>query len=191
MPELLDPMPATEVDHLVGGAARRIPPAGGGSARTAPGEVGRRAARVELRRQIARMEAELVFLFGSSFPRKGIEWTVGAVGGPRVLDIGELERVRDALAARLGEVRGDLHSRANVEERKRELLEHVIAEPERYHWVRISNEDIGEPGCRHWHSRPRWGLLGVLMNWWRVKVSSGCPLATGARLAASRPNSQA
>ena len=39
------------------------------------------------------------------------------------------------------------------------------------------NEDIGEPGCQHWHVRPRWRPLGMLMNWWRVVVSSGCPLA--------------
>ena len=36
--------------------------------------------------------------------------------------------------------------------------------------------DIGEPGCRDWHVRPRFGLLGMLAGWWRVVVSSGCPL---------------
>ena len=56
----------------------------------------------------------------------------------------------------------------------------MLLEPERHKWVRVSNEDIGEPGCKHWHVRPRWGVLGMLMNWWRVKISSGCPLATGS-----------
>ena len=51
----------------------------------------------------------------------------------------------------------------------------MVAAPERYKWVRISNEDIGEPACKHWHSRPRFGLIGMLMGWWRVKISSGCP----------------
>jgi hypothetical protein len=51
----------------------------------------------------------------------------------------------------------------------------MVAEPEEFHWVRVSNEDIGEPGCRHYHSRPRYGVVGMLMGWWRVKVSSGCP----------------
>ena len=51
----------------------------------------------------------------------------------------------------------------------------MIAEPERFKWVRISNEDIGEPGCKYWHSRPRLGLIGMLMGWWRVRISSGCP----------------
>ena len=48
--------------------------------------------------------------------------------------------------------------------------------------LRISRADVGEPGCGHWHSRPRLGPLGMLMGWWRVKVSSGCPLS--GRLAA-------
>ena len=140
-----------------------------------------RLARVELRRQIARLEHELGELFASAFPRKGIEYTVGAAGGPRLLGIGELERVRDELAEKIAEVRGILSDRSYVEARNRELLERMIAEPEKYKWVRISNVDIGEPSCAHWHSRPRWGLLGMLMGWWRVKHSSGCPLPSGRR----------
>ncbi len=26
---------------------------------------------------------------------------------------------------------------------------------------------------------PRWGIIGMFLGWWRVKLSSGCPLATG------------
>jgi hypothetical protein len=52
----------------------------------------------------------------------------------------------------------------------------MLLEPERHKWVRIGNEHIGEPGCKHWHVQPRWGILGMLMNWWRVRISSGCPL---------------
>ena len=55
----------------------------------------------------------------------------------------------------------------------------MIAEPERHRWVKVSNEDIGEGECRHWHARPRWGILGMFLGWWRVKLSSGCPLAEG------------
>jgi hypothetical protein len=140
-----------------------------------------RLAREDLRRQIARLEGRLGELFASAFPRRGIEWTVGAVGGPRVLGIPELERVRDALAARLGQAQAELERRGAIEERNRGLVEAMVAQPERYRWVRVSNEDVGEPGCRHWHSRPRWGILGMLMGWWRVKLSSGCPLAKGLR----------
>ena len=145
-------------------------------------------ARADLRRQIARLERELGELFASAFPRPGLEWHVGAAGGPRVLSTGELERIRDALAARLRDVQAELGRRGEVEEGNRLLLESMIAEPDRHRWVIVSNEDIGEPGCRHWHSRPRWGILGMLLNWWRVRVSSGCPLATGPRPPATGAN---
>jgi hypothetical protein len=140
-----------------------------------------RRVRQDLRRQIAQLEGRLGELFASAFPRQGIDWTVGAVGGPRVLGVAELERVRDALAVRLREAQGELDRRGAIEEQNRGLVEAMVAEPERYRWVRVSNEDVGERGCRHWHSRPRWGILGMLMGWWRVKLSSGCPLAEGLR----------
>ncbi len=133
-------------------------------------------ARAELRRQTARLEHRLGELFASAFPRKQLTWTVPSVGGPRILGVGELEAVRDSLAQRLADVTSLLEEVAEVEERNRELIERMLAEPERFKWVRVSNEDIGERGCRHWHSRPRWGIFGFLMGWWRVKLSSGCPL---------------
>jgi hypothetical protein len=149
-----------------------------------------RRARQDLRQQIAALEKRLGELFASAFPRHGMEWAVGAVGGPRVLGVAELERVRDALATRLREAQAELDRRGEIEEQNRGLVEAMIAEPQRYRWVRVSNEDVGEPGCRHWHSRPRWGILGMLLGWWRVKLSSGCPLAKGLRplpTDASRP----
>jgi hypothetical protein len=146
-----------------------------------------RRARGDLRRQIARLERELGELFASAFPRPGFEWGVAAAGGPRVLGVSELERVRDGLVVRLREARAELARRADVEERHRELLELMISNPAEYRWVRVSNQDIGEPGCRHWHSRPRWGLLGMIAGWWRIRLSSGCPLAGGRGPAASRP----
>jgi hypothetical protein len=138
-----------------------------------------RHARDDLRRQIATLERRLAALFASAFPRHGIEWRVGAAGGPRVLDVEDLERVRDALVVRLRDAQAEISRRAEAEEANRGLLEAMIAEPERHRWLRISNEDLGENGCRHWHARPRWGVLGMLLGWWRVKLSSGCPLAEG------------
>jgi hypothetical protein len=145
--------------------------------------IGERSARDDLREQIAGLERRLGEVFAAAFPRPGIEWRVGTVGGPRILDIAELERVRDALAFRLREAQAELGERVDLEEANRGLLEDMIAAPERHRWVRISNEDIGETGCRHWHARPRWGIVGLFLNWWRVKLSSGCPLAS----AGSRP----
>ena len=147
---------------------------------TAVTPLAERRVRDDLRGQIARLELRLSEVFASAFPRHGIEWRVGAVGGPRVLGVEELERVRDALAFRLQEAQSEVARRADVEEANRGVLESMIAQPERYRWVRIAAEDVGEPSCKHWHSRPRWGIVGMLLNWWRVKLSSGCPLASAA-----------
>src|SRR3954465_3022982 len=138
-----------------------------------------RAARADLRRQIAAMELALARLFGSAFPRKGIDFAVAGMGGPRVLSLDELERVRDGLAVRIHDVSRRLHDAAYVEERKRELIEEMTLDPASHKWVRVNNADIGEPGCKHWHSTPKWGPIGLLLGWWRVKISSGCPVAEG------------
>jgi hypothetical protein len=133
-------------------------------------------ARVELRRQIGRLERELTGLFAEAFLHTEIEAGVSASGEPRVLGLGELERVRDALAARIAEARLTLRERAAVETDNRDLLKRMLADPAAFKGVRIYNRDIGDPGCGYYESRPRAGLLGMLMGWWRVKVSSGCPL---------------
>jgi hypothetical protein len=100
-------------------------------------------------------------------------------GGPRLLSLGELERVRDQLAERLEANRRELSERTWAEEQNRRLIEEMLLEPEKHRWVRVGNADIGETGCKHWHVRPRLGLIGMLMGWWRVCISSGCPLAMG------------
>jgi hypothetical protein len=133
------------------------------------------AARRSLRDQIAKLERELASLFVSAYPRPGLEWRVPVPGGPRVLGVGELEELRDELVMRVEDARRTLRDRAYVERKNVDRIEEMLAEPERFKWVRISNADIGEPGCKYWHSRPRLGLIGMLLGWWRVKISSGCP----------------
>lgn len=137
-----------------------------------------RPARRTLLDQIERLECELVQLFCSSWPRLGFEWSVPARGGPRLLSLAELEALRDELAERLSDTRRSLSDRTYVEDQNRRRIEEMLLEPERHKWVRVANQDIGEPGCKHWHVRPRWGVPGMLMSWWRVRISSGCPLAT-------------
>jgi hypothetical protein len=132
-------------------------------------------ARAELRRQIGKLERELGGLVADGFGRVAVPHRVGAAGPPRVLGLGELEEVRDALAGRVADARAALAARAAIETSNRALLAEMLAAPDRYHWLRISRADVGEPGCGHWHSRPVLGPLGMLMGWWRVKVSSGCP----------------
>ncbi|MGE5280778.1 MAG: hypothetical protein ACM3N0_00385 [Chloroflexota bacterium] len=142
-----------------------------------------RPARAELRRQVGRLERELASLSAEAFPRFAIDARIPAPAGPaRIVGLGELERVRDALAERVAAARAALREREELEARNRELLRAMLAAPAEHRWLRISRADIGEPGCGHWHSLPRLGPLGMLMGWWRVKVSSGCPLS--GRLAA-------
>lgn len=148
-----------------------------------------RLARAELRRQIGRLEAQLGSLFADAFPRVAIDAGVDALSSePRALSLGDLEAIRDSLATKIGVARRRLQEQAELETRNRELLEQMLAAPAKHKWLRISRADVGEPGCGHWHSRPRLGPIGMLMGWWRVKVSSGCPLS--GRLAAVERETQ-
>lgn len=141
---------------------------------------------MQLRRQISRLEAELAALFARAFGHAEIPHRVGAVASePRLLDLGELEAVRDSLADRVSEARRAVVEQTRVENDSRELLRRMLAAPQDFKWVRVSRDDLGLPGCGHWHSRPRLGPIGMLMGWWRVKISSGCPLP--GRLAAVEP----
>ena len=144
--------------------------------RTRPDE---RPARHSLLEQVGRLEEELSSLFVSTWPRRVPALSGSAAGGPRMLSLAELEELRDELAGRVDAARRSLSERTRVEEGHRQRIEEMLLEPERHAWVQISNEDIGEAGCHHWHVRPRWGVFGYLMNWWRVRISSGCPLAGG------------
>jgi hypothetical protein len=142
-------------------------------------EVDEAAVRRQLREQIAKLEGELSTLFCSTYPRKGFEWGVSTRRGPRLLSLRELEELRDDLADRLQHNRRALGDRTYVEDLNRRRIEEMMLAPEEHKWVRVRNEDIGEKGCKQWHVLPRYGPLGLLMNWWRVKISSGCPLAGG------------
>jgi hypothetical protein len=139
-------------------------------------EVDERAARRTLRDQIAHLEREhAAALIAARLP-------AGPAGvrtsGPRLLGLGELERIRDDLAGRVAAVREQAARQGERQAAKRVLIERMLLHPGEYKWVRVSNADIGEPGCKSWHVVPRLGLVGMLGGWWHVKISSGCPLAT-------------
>jgi len=144
-------------------------------------ERGERAARRSLRAQIDRLERELADAFVTAFPMGGLdEEPARPSAAPRLLDLGELERVRDELAARVHAARATIATRAEQQASCRVALEKMLLDPGRYRFMRIANREIGEPGCGVWYVRPRLGLIGMLMGWWEVKLSSGCPLATAA-----------
>ena len=152
------------------------PPNGALRAPNSLPEPNERAARRSLRGQISRLEDELSGLFTSAWQRGLGEPNVPASGGPRLLSLGQLEALRDDLAERLDGGRRALAERTRVEEGHREHIEEMLLDPAEHRWVRISNADIGEPGCKSFHVRPRAGFLGMFASWWRVVISSGCPL---------------
>ena len=144
------------------------------------GEDAQRAARRSIRAQIAKLERDLATSFVTAFPMGGIDLPqAGARQHPRLLDLGELERVRDELAGRLRDARISIAARADVWEANRVLLERMLLEPGKYRFARVARADVGEPGCGVWQVRPRLGLIGMLAGWWHVKLSSGCPLPGG------------
>ncbi len=151
-------------------------------------EDGERAARRSLRAQISKLERELADAFVTAFPMGGLgEAPIARTRQARLLDLGELEQVRDDLAERVRAARLTITERADAQAANRVLLERMLLEPEKHRSVRVACRDLGEPGCGVWQVRPRLGLIGMLMGWWQVKLSSGCPLARGRRPARPRP----
>ena len=132
------------------------------------------AARRELRRQIARLEAEL-----ASHPDARPEGEPPRPALRRkghVAGLEELETTRDELMQRLKKARAQADRRGKREGRARLRREDMLANPERHRFERIALEECGDPGCGEVRVVPRFGPVGALAGWWRVKVSSGCPL---------------
>jgi hypothetical protein len=163
--ELLEQAPIARAGHLPGSPLVK--------------ETDELAARRSLREQIARLEGKLADAFVTAFQMGGFELPSAASCEPRLLDLGELERVRDELVERLRAARVTIAERADVQSANRVLLERMLLEPRKYRFARVSRRDVGEWGCGVWQVRPRLGLIGMLMGWWQVKLSSGCPLARG------------
>jgi hypothetical protein len=139
------------------------------------------AARADLRAQIARLERRLAHVAAATYPRLDLSpVTPWPSGGPRVLALGDLERVRDALADRLETLRAAARVQAEEQADALAELERMLAEPGAYRGRRMTNAEIGLPGCTTYEVVPRLGLLGRLASWWQVKISSGCPLVWGA-----------
>jgi hypothetical protein len=140
------------------------------------GEPDELAAREALRTQVAKLERELSGLVAHTFPHISPRDESGErFSGPRLLSLAELERVRDRLVLRVGEVRGQVAERTALEQRSRALLQRMKLEPGRYKFVRVPVADLGDGHCGVWEVRPRLGLIGMLAGWWQVKLSSGCP----------------
>src|SRR5215217_4807867 len=140
-----------------------------------PVETDERVGRQELRRQIARLEAQLApYPADARKPGEPTHPLLRPKG--HVPDMAELEEIRDDLIKRLDRARAAEARRSDRQRRARARLEEMAADPAAHKWEAVGSEELGEPGCGTWEVQPKWGPVGALMNWWRVKVSSGCPL---------------
>src|SRR4051795_11155168 len=89
-----------------------------------------RAARRDLREQIARLERDLQATLVATFPHGGADVVLAPrrMAGPRVLSLGELEDLRDRLSEKLGDARAQVAALADRQEAKRRQLERMLLE---------------------------------------------------------------
>lgn len=135
--------------------------------------VGSDAVRRELRRQIGLLEGRLA---GHVRDLPG-EAPVTGSREARIAGVENLELTRDRLVARLSDAKRAASARAQAQAQARAHRVAMYRDPRAHKWERVSAEQAGEAGCVEYRVVPRYGPVGLLLNWWRVKVSSGCPLA--------------
>ena len=115
--------------------------------------------------------------------KKFVRGEVGTVNGKvegLTTQVEETQERTKKNEARIGEVdtKADAAGKSAQEARQAIALgelEQMLADPPAHQWKRLTNADLGRPGCTTYHVRPRAGLLGMLMGWWVVKISGGCP----------------
>ena len=90
----------------------------------------------------------------------------------------ELEELRDELAERVGDARRALSERTDAEEQNRQLIEEMLLEPERAQVGAGRERGHRRAGLQALARAAATGFVGMLAGWWRVVISSGCPLAT-------------
>jgi len=169
LPGVREPATAAGVNAK---AARELPEVGV--------EADKAAARREFRRQIARLEAEL-----AAYPDARSDREIHPALRPKghLPTFAELSTTRDELMSRLKDARARAEREGERQERAHARREQIIGDPEAHHWERVGNDECSDPGCGETRAVPRFGPIGRVMSWWRVKVSSGCPL--GEPLAAA------
>lgn len=132
------------------------------------------SARSELRRQISRLEDRLSSLTCQAFPEV-LELEPLPSRGARLLDLGGLEVVRDHLAYQVRRAERQLQALEINQQAARLELQQMLLDPKAFRGRRISLRELGEPGCGAYRSVPRLGIIGRMMGWWQIKLSSGCP----------------
>lgn len=171
--EGVDPRELARIVYATGREPAAVEPVGEGTGLPDVGrEADEAAARRELRRQIGRLEAQL-----ASYPeaRAGSDRHPLLRPKAHVAGVEELEAVRDGLIELLKDARAKVERKGERQSRARGRREHIIGDPEAHRWQRVSREEAGDPGCGETRAVPRFGPIGAIAGWWRVKVSSGCP----------------
>ena len=160
-------MAALLIDHGVGTNLASLPRL----------DVDEAAARRTLRAQISQLDRLISAAVCEAFPDR-LELPVLPARGPRVQSLEDLELLRDGLIGSLRDARRALAEREVDRAAAQALLEQMLLDPAKHRHVRISQRELGVGGCGVWSVMPKLGPMGRLMGWWRVKLSSGCPLAT-------------
>jgi hypothetical protein len=130
------------------------------------------AARRELRRQIARLEADL-----AAYPESRPDSETHPLLRPKghLPDFAELSAARDTLIERLRSARSGAARKGERQARAHARREQILGDPDAHRWNHVGNDECGDPGCGEIRAVPRYGPLGAIAGWWRVKISSGCP----------------
>jgi hypothetical protein len=153
----------------------RINPLLGESLEVSPATTTERAQRRDFLRTIEDLERELQQVVTALTPANRRLLATPSAARPHLLSLAELEIVRDGLAAELDRAQETLAVQIHTRRNKRMLLKRMTEEPVKFHWARVTTIDLGEHGCRSWEVVPKLGPVGMLANWWRVRISSGCP----------------
>lgn len=143
------------------------------------------ALRRALRGQISQLEAELGNYAWDEKRQPGPNYLHPPAG--RIATAEELEATREELIARLADARAAADERGEQEQQARAHVEEMLRNPGSHGWEMVTSEATGDPDCRNWRVVPRFGPVGAIAGWWRVKVSSGCPLAEPLEAATNGP----
>lgn len=133
------------------------------------------AGRHEFYAQIATHERELSAALAKLEPRRRPRPSTTAATRPHLLSGQELESTRDDLVARISDVQGLVALQSAARSGARALLKRMTDVPADFRWATVTTKDLGSTECREWQSVPVLGPIGILANWWRIRISSGCP----------------
>ena len=125
--------------------------------------------------EIARLERELTTTVAKLEPSRRPRPSTAAATRPHLLSDVELERTRDELVTRIGAAEELLELQSARRSGARALLKRMSEMPAEFRWATVTTKDLGTKECRAWQSVPVLGPIGMLGNWWRIRMSSGCP----------------